>query len=144
MPMKEILRLTASDGCKPSSESDQEDVRAQVEGIATLLKASIPPGKDIHGRPSPPSEKPQRDVLVLLAELRQIYGVPQSLIDELAEMDRQFHAAQSATAPLHWTKIAFAYLGYVRDALHPHDVGVVQRFLDGASPDSTSAGKEKE
>ena len=42
------------------SESDQEDVRAQVEGIATLLKASIPPGKDIHGRPSPPSEKPQR------------------------------------------------------------------------------------
>ena len=60
MPMKEILRLTASDGCKPSSESDQEDVRAQVEGIATLLKASIPPGKDIHGRPSPPSEKPQR------------------------------------------------------------------------------------
>ena len=45
---------------KPSSESDQEDVRAQVEGIATLLKASIPPGKDIHGRPSPPSEKPQQ------------------------------------------------------------------------------------
>ena len=47
--------------------------------------------------PAAPSEKPQRDVLVLLAELRQIYGVPQSLIDELAEMDRQFHAAQSAT-----------------------------------------------
>lgn len=47
--------------------------------------------------PAAPSEKPQRDVLALLAELRQIYGVPQSLIDELAEMDRQFHAALSAT-----------------------------------------------
>lgn len=71
-------------------------------------------------------------------EAGRLAGIAQE--QAMYEVQRLGQEIQPEQEPVSWTAMAFASLGMVRDKMHPDEVLIVQRFLDG---DYTSPQKSQ-